>query len=120
MSAKIDDDKLLELLRRDYLRDDAERDKFLRWKAADALEAARREIAELRVALRPFAEAERGWQRYLARLSEEERHYRPGPAYFAARMREEDFTRAAELVPEGSGPVAIWDGKPKRTSIDND
>jgi hypothetical protein len=28
--------------------------------------------------------------------------------------------RQVVLKPQGSGPVAIWDGKPKRTSIDHD
>jgi Ribbon-helix-helix protein, copG family len=31
-----------------------------------------------------------------------------------------DAVRKAVLKPQGSGPVAIWDGKPKRTSIDHD
>jgi Ribbon-helix-helix protein, copG family len=28
--------------------------------------------------------------------------------------------RQVVLKPQSSGPVAIWDGKPKRTSIDHD
>ena len=28
--------------------------------------------------------------------------------------------RQVVLKPEAAGPVAIWDGKPKRTSIDHD
>jgi plasmid stability protein len=28
--------------------------------------------------------------------------------------------RQVVLKPQASGPVAIWDGKPKRTSIDHD
>jgi hypothetical protein len=28
--------------------------------------------------------------------------------------------RQAVLKPQAAGPVAIWDGKPKRTSIDHD
>jgi Ribbon-helix-helix protein, copG family len=31
-----------------------------------------------------------------------------------------DAVRKAVLKPHGSGPVAIWDGKPKRISIDHD
>jgi hypothetical protein len=31
-----------------------------------------------------------------------------------------DAIRQTVLKPQTSGPVAIWDGKPKRTSIDHD
>ena len=31
-----------------------------------------------------------------------------------------DAIRQVVLTPQVSGPVAIWDGKPKRTSVDHD
>ena len=31
-----------------------------------------------------------------------------------------DAIRKVVLKPPGAGPVAIWDGKPKRTSIEHD
>jgi plasmid stability protein len=31
-----------------------------------------------------------------------------------------DAIRQAVLKPKAAGPVAIWDGQPKRTSIDHD
>jgi hypothetical protein len=31
-----------------------------------------------------------------------------------------DAIRQVVLKPQGQGPVAIWDGEPKRTSIDHD
>jgi Ribbon-helix-helix protein, copG family len=31
-----------------------------------------------------------------------------------------DAIRQVVLKPQAAGPVAIWDGKPKRTSIDHD
>jgi hypothetical protein len=31
-----------------------------------------------------------------------------------------DAVHKTVLKPQSSGPVAIWDGKPKRTSIDHD
>jgi len=31
-----------------------------------------------------------------------------------------EAVRRAVLKPEGDGPVAIWDGLPKRTSVDHD
>lgn len=31
-----------------------------------------------------------------------------------------DAVRRAVLRPEAAGPVAIWDGEPKRTSIEHD
>jgi hypothetical protein len=31
-----------------------------------------------------------------------------------------DAIRKVVLKPDASGPVAIWDGEPKRTSIDHD
>ena len=31
-----------------------------------------------------------------------------------------DAIRKIVLKPEGAGPVAIWDGEPKRTSIEHD
>jgi hypothetical protein len=31
-----------------------------------------------------------------------------------------DAIRKAVLKPQAAGPVAIWDGEPKRTSIDHD
>jgi len=31
-----------------------------------------------------------------------------------------DAVRQVVLKPAGSGPVAIWDGKPKRTSLEHD
>jgi Ribbon-helix-helix protein, copG family len=31
-----------------------------------------------------------------------------------------DAVRRAVLKPEAAGPVAIWDGEPKRTSIEHD
>jgi Ribbon-helix-helix protein, copG family len=31
-----------------------------------------------------------------------------------------DAIRQVVLKPQGTGPVAIWDGNPKRTSIDHD
>jgi hypothetical protein len=31
-----------------------------------------------------------------------------------------DAVRKVVLKPEGAGPVAIWDGKPKRTSVEHD
>jgi hypothetical protein len=31
-----------------------------------------------------------------------------------------DAVRKVVLKPSAAGPVAIWDGKPKRTSIDHD
>ena len=31
-----------------------------------------------------------------------------------------DAVRKAVLKPQSAGPVAIWDGKPKRTSIEHD
>lgn len=36
----------------------------------------------------------------------------------AALVRE--AIRKVLLTPPGSGPVAIWDGQPKRTSVDHD
>jgi Ribbon-helix-helix protein, copG family len=31
-----------------------------------------------------------------------------------------DAIRKIVLVPQAAGPVAIWDGKPKRTSVEHD
>ena len=31
-----------------------------------------------------------------------------------------DAIRKVVLTPPGEGPVAIWDGKPKRASVDHD
>lgn len=31
-----------------------------------------------------------------------------------------DAVRKAVLKPEAAGPVAIWDGKPKRSSVEHD
>jgi hypothetical protein len=31
-----------------------------------------------------------------------------------------DAIRKVVLKPQGEGPVAIWDGQPKRTSVDHD
>ena len=31
-----------------------------------------------------------------------------------------DAIRKVVLKPQAAGPIAIWDGKPKRTSIDHD
>jgi hypothetical protein len=31
-----------------------------------------------------------------------------------------DAVRQVVLKPQGAGPVAIWDGEPKRTSIEHD
>ncbi|HEX2891411.1 MAG TPA: CopG family transcriptional regulator [Vineibacter terrae] len=31
-----------------------------------------------------------------------------------------DAIRKVVLAPQASGPVAIWDGEPKRTSVDHD
>jgi hypothetical protein len=31
-----------------------------------------------------------------------------------------DAIRKVVLKPQGEGPVAIWDGEPKRTSVDHD